>query len=261
MDLQEGITRFISGGLDAALGSGNELNRNGVQLVTLNLADAALLNGKQIPEAVGKGLRLLRHGSNPGARLELSFSGTPADNLWAPGKAIRGGFDGISVKLAKGSARVGIATLAIVKSGLDDFSEDLLIGAIGPVDLLGTSDVNGDVSTYVSVAKNTDPAGANPTGSFDGSGWELLRVLVDTGAAAAANCTTLELHPWTNPYYSGSNWFNQSIDVISVPDTPTSGGRYRSLTVPWAGRGMGYFGVYNVAGTMANCGLIVQGLK
>lgn len=250
---------------DDEVGPVRFLDRGGIRIAEVDLTDAKVAAGVEMKATQGWGMRMLRHGSNPGARLELSFGNNKATEFWAPGQVVRGGFSTASVKRAKNSARVGKATIALFSEEFSDLSEDLLITALGPVDLLGgVGGDNNDVLTFVTIAEDTDPnaAYASQTGAFDGSGWELLRVLID-GQSAAANFTTADLVAWFNPSWTGTTWFECGYDGrYSIPDTDTSGGRYRCLNVPWAGRGVGCFSVRNLlAAARTGLGLIVQGIR
>lgn len=237
------------------------LSEGGVTVHSVELADTDLPKGKQLKVPAGYAIRFLRHGSNPGARLELSSSGTRVSDFFAPGQVVRGGFDTLVVKLARGGARAGKASFGVFKEPSTDLSEDLIMSAIGPVDLLGATNLAGDPVTYVTVTEDTDPSGANPTGSFDASGWELLRIFTD-GNSAGGNATTWDFVPFVNPTYDGTTWHEQTGDVIPVPDSISSGQRYRCFTVPWAGRGLGAFAIRNLlAAGRTGVGLIVQGLR
>lgn len=237
------------------------LDRGGVRVVEVDLTDTKLASNLDLL-ARGHSLRFLRHGSHPGARFELSFGGVKATDLFAPGMCIRGGFTGASVKRAKGGARVGKALLAVLSDELADLTEDLIINALGPVDLLGSTDVNGDPATggWVSIPENTDPtlAYGNQTGAFDGAGWELLRVFLK-----ATDITTADVHFFHNPSWVGSTWFHCTYDgKFSLEDSPTSGFDYRTFMVPWAGRGVGCPAVYNLLpGGLPGVDMIIQGVK
>ncbi len=236
------------------------LSRGGVTVAEVNLADSGLANGFDLKAVQGYAMRFMRHGSNPGARLELSFGGNMATKFWAPGQVIRGGFDNAQLKRAAGSARIGKATFAILNEPDTDLAEDLIIGALGPVDLLGTTTVDGDPATWVTVAENTDPnaAYASQAGAFDGSGWELLRVFVK-----GTDVTTADVHFFFNPSWTGTTWMHASIDgVFQLPDSPTSGFDYRVFTVPWSGRGIGCPAVYSLLpGGLTGLDFIIQGIR
>lgn len=237
-----------------------------LQLVTVDLAataggDWANLAAGVARQETGVGMLLLRAGSNPGARLELAVNGQSISKTLQPGQRLRGAFNGFTVKRAVGCARVGRAFLVIFTKPEADLSEPAVMDAVGPIDLLGVTDPStGEPVTYVNVAEDTDPAGAAPTGSFDISGWSLLRVLID-GNTAGGNFTTSDLVPWNDPGYAG-NWHEQGIDRISIPDSDTSGQRFRSFTLPVAGRGLMYLVPRNLqAAARTGLNLIVQGLR
>lgn len=247
-----------------AQGAGAKLlDRGGINIIEVDLTSASVQSAELELKVPGYALRMLRHGSNPGARMQLKFGGNLASKSFAPGHCVKGGFSNAKVKLSPGSAQVGKATIAVLTEQQCDYTEDLIISAIGPVDLLGATDLTtGAPVSFVTVAEDTDPAGANPTGSFDGSGWELLRVMVD-GQSAAANFTTADVVFWQTPSIGGTVWFECGTDGrYQIPDTDTTGGRYRSFTVGWAGRGQGYPAVRNLlAAARTGLGFIIQGLR
>jgi hypothetical protein len=247
-------------------GEGGELkwlDRGGIAVVEVALADAAgnrIAGGFELKGLEGYGLRCLRHGSHPGGRLELSFSGNKSTDLFAPGMCIKGGFTNVFAKRAAGSARIGKLSLAVLKERQVDLTEDLIISAIGPVDLLGTTDANGDPAAWVTVPEDTDPNAAFGTqvGAFDAAGWELLRVYLK-----ATDITTADVHFFHNPSWVGTTWFHASIDgVFQMPDSPTSGHDFRTFMVPWGGRGVGCPAVYQLnPGALTGVDFIIQGVK
>jgi hypothetical protein len=83
------------------------------------------------------------------------------------------------------------------------------------------------------------------------------------GNTAGGNFTTADVVFWQTPNYDGTLWHECGLDGrYSIPDTDTSGQRYRSFTVGWAGRGLGYPAVRNLlAGARTGLGFIIQGLK
>lgn len=249
---------------EAVRGQGGDLkvlDRGGIATVEVDLTASALTAGYELKAVEGYGLRYMRHGSNPGGRLELKFGNNKATDLFAPGMCVKGGFKTVSVKRAARSAIAGKAMFALLSDRQADVSEDLIVSAIGPVDLLGYT-LNGAPASFVTVAEDTDPSGANPTGTFDGSGWELLRVMVD-GNSNGGNFTTADVVFWQTPTYDGTVWFECGTDGrYAIPDTDTSAQRYRSFTVGWAGRGVGYPAVRNLlAAARTGLGFIIQGLR
>lgn len=243
-------------------GQVQHLERGGINILEVPLTDAALTSGGyELKGAGGSSLVILKHGSNPGGRIDVTFGRSKAVPM-APGQRVKGGFKSAVLKLGKNSARAGKLTLAVLPDWQVDFSEDQLVSAIGPLDLLGATDKDGAPLNFVPVTEDTDPSGANPVGSFDGSGWELLRVMVD-GNSAAGNFTTADVVFWQTPTYDGTVWFECGFDGrYSLPDTDTSAGRYRSFTVGWAGRGLGYPAVRNLlAAARTGLGFIIQGLR
>lgn len=237
------------------------LDRGGLTTVDIDLADAQLANGKDLVGVRGHALRLLRHGSNPGARFNLSFGGKPASTFFAPGQRVSGGFSNATLKLAPGSAKVGKATLAVLREAQVDLTEDLIISAIGPVDLLGKTSAEGDAVQWVTVPEDTLPnaAYAAQTGAFDGSGWELLRVMVK-----GVGLTTAAIHFFHNPSWLGTNWQHCTVDgVVALDDSPGAGGfAQRTFLVPWGGRGVGCVAVYSLLpGGLTGLDVIIQGVR
>lgn len=222
------------------------LSRGGLETFEVDLNDGAVLGGgKDLNTVRGYGLRMLRHGSNPGARFEVRFSGARSTQLFAPGQCVRGGFDGVTLKRAKGGAKIGRALFAVLSEPLVDLTEDLIISALGPVDLLGTTDEEGAIATSIAVPEDTDPnaAFATQVGAFDGSGWELLRVMVSGAALESA-----DVHWFFNPSYVGTNWQHaSSVEGPSVvSDSPTTAYPRRVFMLPWGGRGIGCPAVYSL---------------
>lgn len=236
------------------------LSRGGVMPFELDLSDSKLAQGKELEGVRGYGLRFLRHGSSPGGRLELSFGGNVATKFFAPGMIIRGGFDNVTAKRAKQSARIGKVTLAVLNDPDADLGEDLVINALGPQNLLGACDDDGNPVDWVTVDEDTDPDAAYGTqvGAFDGTGWELLRVLVK-----ATDVTAADVHFFFNPSWTGTTWFHASVDGPYIfADSPTTGHDWRVFTVPWAGRGVGCPAVYNLApGALTGLDFIIQGIR
>lgn len=242
-------------------GGVNLLERGGLTIAEVDLSSAALESGIELKAVQGFGLRMLRAGSNPGARLELAFGGrNKATNFFVPGQKVHGGFKTVLVKRAPGCARVGKATFVVQNKPGADFREDLIVSALGPVDLLGATDPNGDPATWVAVPENTDPNAAfgTQTGAFDGSGWEMLRVMV-----RATGLTGADVHFFHNPSWTGTSWQHCSVDgVINIGDSPTTGFAQRTFLLPWGGRGVGCPAVYNLApGALAALDFIIQGVR
>lgn len=250
-------TRAVEGELGEPL---QLLERGGVFVKEVDLSDSKLSGFVEMVGVRGYGMRMLRHGSHPGARLELAFSGNPATSFFAPGMAVRGGFKTAAVKRAKGCARVGKASIAVFNDPAADISEDLIISAIGPVDLLGACDVNGDPTTWVTIPEETVPNAAygTQTGAFDAAGWELLRVMVK-----ATDITTATFHAFHNTSWVGTTWSHCSMDgVFPMDDSPSTGHDWRTFMVPWGGRGVGYIGVWALnPGGLTGVDMIVQGVK
>jgi hypothetical protein len=269
MSVNEDLADALDKASAALRGSGplratKKLNRGGVHYEELELSDAELVSGKTVPWG-GHGIRFLRHGSNPGARLEVSFGGTAASRFFAPGQVIRGGFDAMSVKTSAGGARVGKAAFAILNEWDTDLAEDLIISALGPIDLLGSAnpdDPTGQL-TFVTVPENTEPNDfpEDQLGAFDGSGWELLRVMVSGTDLESASIQFFANH---SPN-AETQWAHCTLDGVytieNVTFAPLAYG-LRTFMVPWAGRGFGCPAVYSLlpAG-LTGLGFIIQGIR
>lgn len=194
----------------------------------VSLATLAAAGEQQLPFNK-KGVRLIyrKMGSNPGGRLDFISAGR-ITQLY-PGCRVEAPFDGGIMKLGQGSSQVGDALFTIVKLEGYDFREPYSEGGAGSVPqssnifLLGSN--AGGTITYVTVAENTDPSGAQPTGAFMANGFSGLVLLID-GQSAAANATSFDLIPWFDPNRDG-DWHEQGTQRISVPDSDSSGFRYR----------------------------------
>lgn len=231
----------------------------GLVVEDVNLASLTAAAPSKTIERGCLGLYYSPRGSAAGGLLVLDVGGQLRD--FGPGDKITGPIEKFAVSRHLASAPSGNARLVLLSSAWVDYTSletDPALAA--PVDLLGTSgNVPGSTQAFITVAENTDPAGLNPTGSFDVSGWKKIRVLIDT-ASAAANATSFDLVPWFSPN-SNTQWFEQGTERISVPDTDTTGGQYRVLVLNVSGRGQMYFAVRNLlAAARTGLGFIVQGI-
>lgn len=237
------------------------LNHGGLMYLDVDLSDptGALAVGQPMSQD-GWSIRFLRSGSSPGARLELSFDGNPVNKNFTPGQEVGGGFKGFTLKRAASSSRVGFARLAISTSPLAWCAEDFRQDVVQPQALLGSLNPDGSPNTYVTVAEDTDPSGVAPVGSYDFSGWNDLAYLID-GQSAAGNFTTADIVFWTDPGYLG-NWHEEgTLSRISIPDSDTSGARYRSFMRSVRGTGREYPAVRNLqAIARTGLGFIVIGV-
>lgn len=236
------------------------LNHGGVHYEDVDLSDpdAVLATGK--PMSIdGWSVRMMRAGSSPGARLEISFDGQTVTKNFCPGQELGGGFKGFSLKRAASSARVGYARLAISTSPLAWAKEDFKTDVVQPQVLLGALDATGAPSAYVTVAEDTDPSGATPTGAYDFSGWADLCYLID-GNSNAGNFTTSDVVFFCDPAYAG-NWHEQGTESrIVIPDADTSGFRYRAFMRSVRGTGRECPAVRNLqAAARTGLGFIVVG--
>lgn len=211
-------------------------------------------------QRIGGGHKLifLKDGSTVGARLDVAFGGSPSTIPLAPGQTVRCRFSDAQVVRNARSAVKGTAKLLVVRDAQADYTEDLSAGDSGllaAVDLIGTA----SSSTFVAVAEDTQPSGAAPQGSFNVTGFKTLRVLVD--GQAANTLTTADLIPWSRDPDSGL-WFEGGGELVSVPDSASSGYRYRSFLMSVRGFGLMFFEIRNLLPAGATqLGFIVQGVE
>jgi hypothetical protein len=238
------------------------LSRGGIRYVEVDLNSQLFVGGGTLDLKAGNGyaIRFLRHGSNPGARLELSFGGNLATKFWAPGQVVRGGFDNVQLKRALGGAAVGKAAFAIIDDPGADLEEDLIISALGPVDLLGSTLLDGSFGAWVTVGEDTVPDGSI---YFDGSGWELLRVFVKSSGATLESC---EVHFFCAPSevdMGAGRIAHATVDgVFEIANTAGAGIDYRVFTVPWSGRGLGAIMVTDLLPVgLTGLDFIIQGIR
>lgn len=225
-------------------------------LATINTAGAA-----GVPASSFNGVKVLyrREGSAAGGRLNFISAGR-VTRIY-PGCWFKAPVTGGSLQIADNSTTVGTALFTIIKNEGYDFREPPYdVQPATPTVLLGTVAADGAV-TYVTVAENTDPTGsANPTGSFNVTGFSKIRLLINT-LTAAANATSFDLIPWSNPTPGIDNWFEQGTQRVSVPDTDTTGGLLRVVTFDVAGRGLMYFSIRNLlAAARTGLNFCVQGI-
>ncbi len=230
------------------------LNRRGAfstEVLDLSSASLASTAGVQV-DRTGFGLLYRRQGSSPGGRLLLNIGGRIEDVR--PGDYFQGYFDSFQVFRNTGSANVGEAQLLIFTQPDAFYWEaPVAVGQQTPVYLLGSS------SSFVTVAENTQPSGAAPTGSFDPTGYRNLRLEID--GQAANTLTTVDLIPWVRDPNSAL-WFEQGTERISIPDSDSTAYRYRVVNVPVIGNGLMFFEIRNLlpAG-QTQLGFNVQGLS
>jgi hypothetical protein len=227
------------------------------------IIDLAQLATKQQIDVQGQGYGIygLVQGSHPGARvrLKMNSNGGGIPNF-AVGRRARGAFGSFTVEPETGCPAVGKLNLLVMRSPVSDFDEGMEQGLSQPVQLLG-SQATGGALNFVTVAKDTDPSGATPVGSFQIDGCSKLSVLVD-GLSAAANATTFDLVPWSSRQDSGNTWCEQGTQRVSVPDSDTSGTRYRLVTFGCQGKGLMYFAVRNLQGVArTGLGFYVEGYQ
>lgn len=211
-------------------------------------------SGVQIP-LEGYEVSYLRRVSTPGGLLQIAIGGLTQP--FAPGDRLAAHFKGLLVKLAPGSVAGGTAWLRIAlqpQARFREFQGDNI--NVAPVNLLGSLSPSGAV-TFITEAKDTDPSGAAPAGSFSCSGWKKILLLIDT-TSAAGTATTFDLVPWYQPpgtTLASAPWFEQGTQTVSVPDTAVSGGQFR--VVEWnltGAQGQMYFAIRNLL-ALARTGL------
>lgn len=213
--------------------------------VPVDLATLAAAGGRQLPFA-HKGVRLIyrKMGSNPGGRIDFVSAGR-ITQLY-PGCRVEAPFDGGTLVLGTGSSEVGTALFTVVKLEGYDFREPEVADVTQSqnIYLLGSLSAGG-VITYVSVLEDTDPVGVAPAGAFQTNGFTGLVLLID-GLSNAGNATTFDLVPWFDPNRDG-DWHEQGTERISVPDSDSSGFRYRvvALSIQNANGNM-YFSIRNL---------------
>lgn len=226
-------------------------------LATINTAGVA---GVPADEFGGVKVIYRREGSAPGGRLNFVSAGR-VTRLY-PGCWFKAPVNGGVLQIAENSATVGTALFTIIKNEGYDFREPPYdVQPASPTSLLGSVDAAGTF-TFVTVAENTDPSGsAAPTGSFNVTGFKRIRLLINT-LSAAANATSFDLIPWSNPTPTVDNWFEQGTQRVSVPDTDATGGLLRVVTFDVAGRGLMYFSIRNLlAAARTGLNFMVQGIE
>lgn len=232
-------------------------------VVTVDLSDPAF-SGKTGGTLGGSGgisgfgLVYLQRGSHPGALLELDCGGTIEN--FAPGDRVRASFSSVKIRRLPGSSQTGFARILVLLDPTVDYQEAEILDAAQPVALLGTFDDTGAPSQYITVTEDTDPTGSGLASAFDISGWNQIEVWMD-GNSAAANATSWDVVPWCDPAYGG-NWHEQGTARLAIPDTDTTGGRFRMFTMSVAGRGRMAFAVRNLlAAARTGVGFAIRGIR
>lgn len=198
--------------------------------IPVDLAALAAAGSAGLPFAhTGKKLIFRKMGSNPGARLVFRSAGRLTQ--FYPGCRMEAPFEGGTLILDDGSSVVGTALFTIVKLEGYDFIEppnSTNVPQSTNIFLLGSNSA-AKVITYIPVTEDTDPSGVAPTGSFTVNGFTGLVILID-GNTAGGNATSFDLVPWYDPNRDG-DWHEQGTERISVPDSDTSGQRYRVIAI------------------------------
>lgn len=230
--------------------------------VPFDLATIAAATNVGIPANGFNGAKVLyrREGSSAGGRINFVSAGR-VTRLY-PGCWFKAPVTGGTLQIADNSTNVGTALFTVIKNEGYDFREPPYdVQPATPTVLLGAVDPASGTITYVTVAEDTDPASAAPVGSFNITGFSRIRVLINT-LSAAANATSFDLIPWTNPTPGFNNWFEQGTQRISVPDTDVTGGLLRVVTFDVAGRGLMYFSIRNLlAAARTGLNFCVQGIS
>lgn len=227
----------------------------------LDLSDAALTQkGGYSVNETGYGVVFLRRGSHPGARLKLNIGGELRS--FAPGDSLYGYFEELKLERGDNSATSGPYLLAIIRHPSARYVESpASVATLPPVTLLGTFGPTGVPTAYTTVAEDTDPSGAAPTGAFDVSGFSAIRVFVDTNSGGG-NATSFDLVPWYNPSQTAAGWHEQGTERVAVPDTDTTGGQYRVVVFNVTGTGRMYLSIRNLlAAGRTGLGFAVQGIR
>lgn len=212
-----------------------------IDLATLNTAGVAGLPFNL------SGVRLIyrREGSAPGGRIDY-VSGGRLTRMY-PGCVVDAPLGAGNLYIASGSCIVGTALFTVVQLPGYDYREPIgnnVIVSVPP---------NLNLNASKTIVKDTDPTGATPVGSFDPTGFEYVRAIIDT-QTGGVGAVSFDLVPWVRddlaPSYMGASantWFEQGNERISVPDTITSsGGRYRAVTFSVVGKGIMAFAVNNL---------------
>lgn len=230
--------------------------------IPYNLATISAAGTVGVPASNFNGVKVLyrREGSSAGGRLNFISAGR-VTRIY-PGCYFNAPVTGGMLQIADNSTTVGTALFTIIKNDGYDFREPPYdVQPASPTVLLGSISAAG-VITFVTVAENTDPTGsAAPTGSFDVTGFKRIRLLINT-LSNAANATSFDLIPWSNPTPLVDNWFEQGTQRIAVPDTDTTGGLLRVVTFDIAGRGLMFFSIRNLlAAARTGLNFCVQGIE
>lgn len=231
-----------------------------IDLAGGNKEDAAYVQaGMGTFEREGYGLVFLKRGSSPGAMFELKVGGTLKQ--FGPGDKFTGYFTQVGLRRAVGSATTGVARIMVLRSPLADFAECIELESSAPVPLVGTFDpTTGRPTAYAPIAEDTDPTGVGLASAFDISGWRVIEVFLD-GLTNAGNATSFDLVPFVDPAYLG-DWHEQGTGRISVPDSDTSGFRFRHVVVNVDGRGLMAYAVRNLlAAARTGLGIAVRGVR
>lgn len=239
--------------IEAALAGepGVSLNRQGFAVVPIALASSAFQRQGVLVNQTGYGFHVLRRSSPAGVRLNVKVGGET--QYMGPGDVIRGKFEGLQIQQGQGSVLAGTAYCLVELNPQGRFEQSpAAAGDVSaPQVLLGSMDSLGAITFSAEQAENTDPSGAASgiVTAFDVTGYSKLQLMIDT-LSAAANATSFDLIPWWQTKGGSTVWFEQGTERISVPDTDTSGGRYRIVELPLdGGAGYMYFSIRNLLAT------------
>ncbi len=244
--------------------------RANVSVVEIDVS-TLYLAGNQTFNVAGYGLVFLRKYSNAGVLLDVDAGGVWG--TFGPGDSLKGQFDSFTVSLNYQTCFYGKVYVLVVLTpdGWAAESAEASLNATLPTTLMNGAGVYnlgwGGYSGYnfATITEDVDPTALliGATGTIQTSGWSRLRLILDT-QSGGANATTFDLVPWVGfgNLASTAFWAEQGTERISIPDTDTSGQRYRVVTVPVIGRaGAMYFGVRNLqAAARTSIGIIAQGI-
>jgi hypothetical protein len=271
-----------------------------IPLSDFNETSTGMASGRPTPEFKGCAVVFRREGSHPGARFDYVSNGklrsifpgckfrAPLDGgtLYLSGVKQRSGSlytmngndigalcstDGLTTRANLSPFLTPVARFTVIRDDKYDFDDVKFSVAQSPgMMLLGQaafdSSSGAPLFSFTTIAKNTDPSiqpnAGGQNGAFEVTGFKRLRVLIDT-LSAAANATSFDLVPWTNQFPDASNWFEQGTARITVPDTNTTAGRFRTVSIDLdGGYGFMYLAVYNLlAAGRTGLGMVVIGVE
>lgn len=248
--------------------------------IPILLTSIPVPGGLSLNSLAGKEVIFLREGSHPGARFTIVSGGVIAGIY--PGCRFKVPLTGAQLLLnnygasngygavisspytAPGSDNLFLfqpgqqsAVFRVIKNDGFDFQEPpYKVDQSTPIVIL--ADAITGLSTFV--AKDTPPADEASNGAFEITGWERIRIMIDT-FSNGANATSFELVPWVDPIRGGI-YYQQGTERIYVPDTDVTAGRYRILDVAVCGYGVMYFEIRNLlSASRTGLGFWIWGIR